>query len=155
MTTASDSARERLEQQIWELTEWRGSAQLVDQLLTAADQYATAVSAAALRVERRQPAPVKKAAPAAAQERVKEAESDTVRPPMISDRVASTEPSPWPEASAGRAEDGKVCRECEVWKPWPEFHVDRSRIDGRRSRCRDCCNRAMREKKRKPAVATL
>jgi hypothetical protein len=39
----------------------------------------------------------------------------------------------------------KVCTACNLSKPLTEFHVDRSKADGRRFVCKACANAAERE----------
>lgn len=37
--------------------------------------------------------------------------------------------------------EGKVCSKCGVWKPLEEYHKNRTKQDGRRSRCKECENK--------------
>jgi len=46
----------------------------------------------------------------------------------------------------------KRCRLCGMWKPESDFHKDRARTDGLKSRCKPCdtkCQRELRRKKNK------
>lgn len=134
--------RDQLEREIWQLTEWQGSAELMDALLSAADRYADRLVDQAL--EELEAGAVNLAAPS--QRHPVEATRAIVRAPDPECDLDSTEPEPWQEAGASSPDQGKECRECGRWLVWEEFHIDKSRTDHRRSKCRDCCNRALREK---------
>lgn len=43
----------------------------------------------------------------------------------------------------------KICTKCLLKKPLEDFAVDRSKIDGRRTRCKDCMAEYAREYKKK------
>jgi len=144
------SPRDELERELWALTEWRGGAELMDKLLAAADRYAEKRVAEA---GSQQPVDLNLAAPAQQHPALAQGGSVGSGNPVSELAVGSESSLPEPATgSSGSPGTGKACRECGEWKHWDGFHVDKSRTDGRRSRCRECCNKALREKKRNAAA---
>lgn len=48
---------------------------------------------------------------------------------------------------AARDKDGKVCRQCDAYKPYEEFHVEKRASDGKQTACKMCVNEDRRRRR--------
>src|SRR5690349_19680731 len=58
--------------------------------------------------------------------------------PSLSGRTISMADKRWKQVERGAAEGTKRCRKCRLVKNLKDFHIDKSRKDGRRLYCKTC-----------------
>jgi hypothetical protein len=161
-------SREQLERYLWEATEWRGDAGLIDRIMAAIDQYVV-IRTGLLTAE---PAPEfvfddsKKIGVQTfeSEQSAGDLSADdwaaVVSEAMEPEPVADV-PDPEPVAVPGSLEEfvfhmvdvvlmenGKVCtgtRGCGTLKPFERFSRDAKAKDGRRNVCKDCDTKRKRE----------